>query len=140
MIDSFTEAERGRVLRNLNDFVVGEELSSDPAFIVERAHLWVTGQPVAMKRIRPMEGASDNELHAVYLTLVKEFKLMCSVSHPALQMAVGLYNPQNWKAAVLVTPFCENGSLKSFMVQNGSRFNMTMKTVVILGIAVGMRA
>ena len=106
---------------------------------VDKARIRCTGQPVAMKRIRPMEGASDNELHAVYLTLVKEFKLMCSVSHPALQMAVGLYNPQNWKAAVLVTPFCENGSLKSFMVQNGSRFNMTMKTVVILGIAVGMR-
>ena len=130
----FTEAERQRILPSLDAFKVVEERIGRGAYgVVDKGVIIATGQTVAMKRLVVGNQRS-------YESLVREFKLMCSVSHPALQYAVGLYHPDDWTKTVLITPFCENGSLMSLLEEGSGHLKNTGKTIIVFGVVAGMMA
>ena len=130
----FTEAECQRLLPSLDAFkVIEERIGKRGCGVVDKAVIIATGQTVAMKRMIVAE-------REFYESLVREFKLMCSVSHPALDYAVGLYHPDDWTQTVLVTPFYENGSLRNLLQAGSEQLKNTGKAVIVLGIVAGMAA
>ena len=137
-INDFTEREKERLLDDLNLFVVIQKGISEGGFgVIDKARIVTTGQYVSMKRIKVSSCRTDQDKRAAYESIVNEFKFMCRVSHPALQIAAGLYNPEDWENVVLVTPFCENGSLAQFV--KSTSLNLTQKILVIFGVCHAMK-
>ena len=133
----FSDAESQRVYQSLDAFKVDEKIGERGFLVVDKGAIKATSQPVEMKRINQKKAS---HVESAYHLLVKEFKAMCSVSHPALQYAVGLYRPDDWKETVLVTPWYENGSLKNVMEESPDKLNDTMKTRIAFGVCSAMIA
>ena len=105
-IDDFTPSQRERILTDLSLFDFVERGVSEGGFgCIDKARFVPTGQLVAMKRIKVTDLTTYEEKRRAYESLVSEFKFMCMVPHPALQISVGLYNPDDWENVVVVTPF-----------------------------------
>ena len=133
----FTDAESQRICRSLDAFQVDEKVGEKGFYVVDKGFIKATAQPVEMKRINQKKAS---RVESAYHLLVKEFKAMCSVSHPALQYAVGLYHSDDWKETVLVTPSHQNGSLRTILEDSPDKLNDTMKTCISLGICSAMMA
>ena len=129
----FEEHERERLLSSLDEFDVTEEMIGAGGYgTVYKGRIRSTGQPVAMKKV----GGRDPEQS--YQALLMEFKLMCSVSHPAIQYVIGLYHPDDWTKTVLVTPFYKNGSVTKFIRENPDNASRTTKACIALGVCAAM--
>ena len=135
VVAGFTDTENQRVLQSLDAFDVCERIREDGFFVVNKGAIKATAQPVALKRINQRKA---DHMESGYNSLIREFKFLCSVSHPALQYAVGLYHPDDWKETILVTPFHQNGSLKELCEDLPDRLNNTMKTRIIFGVCSAM--
>lgn len=136
-IDDFTPSQRERILTDLSLFDFVERGVSEGGFgCIDKARIVPTGQLVAMKRIKVTDLTTYEEKRRAYESLVSEFKFMCMVPHPALQISVGLYNPDDWENVVVVTPFYENGSLDQFI--RAKTLNLTHKVLIIFGVCHGL--
>lgn len=126
--------ESAFMLPNLDEFQISADpFANGPYGTIYKAKIKATEQYVAMKK----PSVPNNDY--LYKSLINEFKLMCKLSHPALQKLVGLYEDKNDATkTALVTPFCENGSLHDVIQNDPPQFNLTAKTSILYGISKAM--
>lgn len=110
--------------------IESDSLYTGSQHVIKKCTIISTGQKAVIKTSINDEGVAS---------LINEYNALVKCSHPAIQKVVGLYNSENPNEKALVTPFYPQGTLDQFIESKNNELGMTLKYIITIGIAAGMK-